>query len=56
MSPRCSSVAEIVVLGAGPAGLMAALDLATAGHRCVLLEAQGRPGGMSASILRIGPP
>ena len=43
-------MAEIVVLGAGPAGLMAALDLATAGHRCVLLEAQGRPGGMSASI------
>ena len=43
-------MADVVVLGAGPAGLLAAHDLAAAGHRCTLVEAQDRTGGMAASI------
>lgn len=38
------------MLGAGPAGLMAALRAARAGHHCRVLEASGRVGGMAASI------
>lgn len=45
---------EIVVLGAGPAGLMAALEVQRRGHRCVLLEATARTGGMAASIVVAG--
>lgn len=41
---------EIVVLGAGPAGLMAALEAARAGHRCTVLEASPRVGGMAGSF------
>lgn len=43
-------MADIAILGAGPAGLLAARDLAAAGHHCVLFEAQGRTGGMAASV------
>jgi protoporphyrinogen oxidase len=42
--------ADLVVLGAGPAGLMAALDAARAGHRVVVVERETRPGGMAASF------
>ncbi|MEM7274230.1 MAG: FAD-dependent oxidoreductase [Actinomycetota bacterium] len=43
-------MSEVVVLGGGPAGLMAADRLALAGHRVTLLEASDHLGGMSASI------
>ncbi len=43
-------MAEIVVVGAGPAGLMAALCSARRGHRCILVEATQSVGGMSASF------
>ena len=43
-------MAHIVVVGAGPAGLMAALRVARAGHDCTLLEAAERVGGMSGSF------
>ena len=41
---------EVVVVGAGPAGLMAALRSAQAGHRCTLLEAGEAVGGMAGSF------
>lgn len=43
-------MAEVVVVGAGPAGLMAALCSAQAGHRCTLLEAGEAVGGMAGSF------
>ena len=41
---------EIVVIGAGPAGLMASLGVARNGHRCTLLEAGPVVGGMAGSF------
>ncbi len=43
MPPRAERVA---VIGAGPAGLACAHDLAAFGYRPVVFEAQDRPGGM----------
>jgi formate dehydrogenase beta subunit len=37
---------KVAVIGAGPAGLACAHDLATFGYRPVVFEAQDRPGGM----------
>lgn len=39
-----------MVVGAGPAGLLAALGAARSGHEVVVVEAQARVGGMAASI------
>jgi len=41
---------ELVVVGAGPAGLMAALRAAEQGHRVTVLEATPAVGGMAGSI------
>jgi len=43
-------VSSVAVLGAGPAGLMAALEAAEAGHDVVLYEAADHMGGMAASF------
>ena len=37
---------KVAVIGAGPAGLAAANDLALAGHQVTIFEAQPEPGGM----------
>jgi NADPH-dependent glutamate synthase beta subunit-like oxidoreductase len=37
---------QIVIIGAGPAGLTAARDLARLGHRSTVFEALPMPGGM----------
>tara|TARA_B100000686_G_C16757052_1_gene956212 strand:- start:433 stop:1809 length:1377 start_codon:yes stop_codon:yes gene_type:complete len=43
-------MAEIVVIGAGPGGLIAALRAAEIGHEVILLEASETLGGMAASF------
>lgn len=42
--------ADLLVLGAGPAGLAAAWRAAKAGRSVVVLEASPRIGGMAASL------
>ncbi len=37
---------RVAIVGAGPAGLTAAYDLARQGHQVVIYEANSRPGGM----------
>jgi glutamate synthase (NADPH/NADH) small chain len=41
-----SSGKQVAVVGAGPAGLTAAWDLARMGHKVVVFESRERPGGM----------
>ena len=43
-------MSRVAVIGAGPAGLIAALELAERHHDVVLLEADERVGGMSGSF------
>ena len=45
---------EIVIIGAGPAGLTAAYELAKAGRRSTVLEATGVVGGISQTAERDG--
>lgn len=39
---------KIAIIGSGPAGLAAAHDLSTLGHKVVIFESQEKPGGMMA--------
>jgi protoporphyrinogen oxidase len=41
---------DVIVVGAGPAGLVAALRASRAGHQVVLLESSDRVGGMAGSF------
>ena len=41
---------KVVILGAGIAGLTAALELRKAGFECTIIEARERPGGRSWSV------
>ncbi len=45
---------EVVVIGAGPAGLTSAYMLAKAGETCVVLEADTQVGGISRTVERDG--
>jgi glutamate synthase (NADPH/NADH) small chain len=44
--PGAPSGKQVAIVGAGPAGLTAAYDLARMGHKVVVFEANERPGGM----------
>lgn len=48
-NPDCDS-RKVVIIGAGPAGLAAAYELAKAGIRSIVLEQDERVGGLSATI------
>jgi NADPH-dependent 2,4-dienoyl-CoA reductase/sulfur reductase-like enzyme len=37
--------AEVIIVGAGPAGMSASVELARAGRRVIVLDMQARPGG-----------
>jgi protoporphyrinogen oxidase len=45
---------DVVVIGAGPAGLTAAYQLGKAGHTCTVLEATDVVGGISQTVVRDG--
>ena len=45
---------DIVVIGAGPAGLTAALQLVKAGAACTVLEADDVVGGLSRTVVADG--
>jgi len=51
---RCAPGEDIVVIGAGPAGLTAALQFAKEGYRCLVLEADDVVGGLSRTIVADG--
>lgn len=40
---------KVAIVGAGPGGLQAAVDLRKAGHEVTVYDAQGKPGGMLLS-------
>ena len=46
--------AEVVILGAGPAGLAAGWELAEAGRSTLLVEAEAEPGGLCRTFERDG--
>ncbi len=45
--PAASTGKKVAIVGAGPAGLTAAFDLAKKGHQVVVYEALDKPGGMT---------
>ena len=48
--PRAAAPQNLLVIGAGMAGLSAALQLIATGHRVTILEARSRPGGRVFTI------
>ena len=54
MNPSPPSEAPVIVAGAGPAGLSAALALARAGRAVTVLEASDAPGGIARTVERDG--
>jgi phytoene dehydrogenase-like protein len=48
------SAPDVAVLGAGPAGLACAWELASRGARVVVLEASPNVGGLAATTQRDG--
>ena len=46
---------DVVIIGAGPAGLAASLTTAHRALTTLVIEAKGTPGGHAATVLRSGP-
>jgi 2,4-dienoyl-CoA reductase (NADPH2) len=53
VAPRARRPRTVVVVGAGPAGLQAAVTAAERGHRVVILEREAEPGGQVALAARV---
>jgi len=53
-APASGSPGEVVVIGAGPAGLTAAYALGKRGHTCRLVEADAVVGGIARTVERDG--
>ncbi|MDQ3294342.1 MAG: NAD(P)/FAD-dependent oxidoreductase [Actinomycetota bacterium] len=53
-SPTPSDAAQVVIIGAGPAGLTAAHELGKRGATCTVLEADTVVGGISRTVERDG--
>ncbi len=47
-------MANVVIIGAGPAGLTAAFDLVRRGESCLVVEADSQVGGISRTVERDG--
>jgi monoamine oxidase len=54
-APRARNSADVIVLGGGHNGLVAAAYLARAGIKTILLEARGELGGMALTARRARP-
>ena len=52
LSPQSGTGVRVVILGAGIAGLVAALELGKAGFQVTVLEARNRPGGRVFTVRR----
>lgn len=50
LPPRSGAGQTVVILGAGIAGMVAALELRKAGYRCIILEARARAGGRNWTL------
>jgi monoamine oxidase len=50
LPPGSGSGRRVVIIGAGIAGMVAALELGRAGYGCIVLEARARPGGRNWSL------
>lgn len=50
LQPPRTGKTNVVILGAGLAGLAAAYELKKAGYRCTVLEARNRPGGRNWTV------
>ena len=51
---RAADADDVVIIGAGPAGLTAAFELARKGKTCTVLEADDTVGGISRTVERDG--
>lgn len=52
LAPQSGRGARVVILGAGIAGLVSALELGKAGYQVTVLEARNRPGGRVFTVRR----
>jgi monoamine oxidase len=50
LPPASGAGRTVVILGAGIAGMVAALELGKAGYRCIVLEARSRAGGRNWTL------
>src|SRR3954447_11376287 len=51
---RAASMLPVVVLGAGPAGLTAAYELAKRGRHAIVLESEDQVGGLAKTVEQDG--